>query len=121
MSTSKIINKIYEKIAYHVKYTINDDGIIIKEERNNNFDMGRLNIILISLLIFIIFVFTIGLTSYELHKISQDKVYQSTFYVNQLCFRGEDLSECFNIHHNQPVKIYLDEQNDIKTLFISGD
>ena len=121
MSIQNIINKVYEKLAYHVIYTINEDGVIVKEVKNDKFDKGRTSTVILSLLLSFLFVFVVGLTAHELKHLSQEKLFQESFYVNQLCFKGDELSECYNISHQKKIKIYLDERDGIKTLFISGE
>jgi hypothetical protein len=121
MNFVESLHNIYEKFAYHVVYKINDDGVIVKEIKNDKFSLKRLNTIFSIFLSITVFIFVLGLTSYELKKQSQEKLFLETFYVNQLCFKGEELSECYSISHQQAIKIFLDERDNIKTLFISGE
>lgn len=121
MFIPSFITTIYEKFAYHVTYEIDDKGVITKIERNNKLNIGHFNTIAITLLSIFVFVFVFGLTSHEIHQRNKEKLYLETFYVNQLCYEGDELSECYSISKYNGIKIFIDEREGIKTLFISGE
>lgn len=120
MSVFGILNKIYEKYAYHVSYKLNEDGIIVKEVRNDKYSLSKFNTGLTIILSIILFVLIFGITTHELNVRSQNMIYLETFYVNQLCFESRDLSQCYSIQSQTPIKIFMDIQDNTKTLFISG-
>jgi len=121
MEISNIINLIYEKMAYHVKYSVNKDGIIVKEEKNKFLNIGSYNRIITLILTCFLFIFIFGLTTNALNRRSQGKLFLETFYVNQLCFESDDLGECYTIPRNHAISIYLEDVNNTKTLFIHGE
>ncbi len=121
MSIQELMDIVYEKLAYHITYTIDKDGRIIKTEKNNNFNVGRFNTIIVILMAIGLFIMVFGLTSYELQKRAQDKIFLESFYVDQLCFESDTLSECYSVNHQKAIKIYVDERNNISTLFVSGE
>lgn len=121
MSLYKTFNTVYEKLAYHVTYKLSKDGIITKVVKNDKFSLGRFNTISIVLLSLILMIFVIGLTSNELTQRNKEKLYLETFYVNQLCYEGNELSECYSISKYNGIKIYLDDRHGTKTLFVSGE
>lgn len=121
MGIAELINTVYEKVAYHVTYSINEHGAIVKEEHNVRYSVARFNRTLTVVLSIMLFIFVFGLTTNELTRRSQNKIYLETFYIDQLCFRDEHLSECYNIQSRNGIHIYQHVEDDISTLFISGE
>lgn len=121
MSIAEIINKAYEKVAYHVTYSLNEHGAIVKEEKNAQYSIGRFNKSLTVILSIMLFIFIFGLTTNELTRRSQNRIYLETFYVDQLCFKDDGLSECYNIQNRNGIHIYHHKEDGISTLFISGE
>lgn len=121
MAINEILNKLYEKVAYHVTYSINEHGAITKEEKNAKYSVGRINKTLTVILSIMLFIFIFGLTTNELTRRSQNKIYLETFYIDQLCFKGNELSECYNIPSRNGIHIYEHVEDEVSTLFISGE
>jgi len=117
----EIFEKIYEKIAYHVDYELDENGNIIRNEVNTKFGTTKFIYSILTILIVSTLLLFLVVLNDSINTDRDYKVFLNRYDVEQVCISRADFTECFGFSHKGRFRIYLDNTNPVPTLYIKED
>jgi len=115
------LNIFYEKFANHIDYVISDEGKIVKVIKNRGLGSSAFIYFFISLVILITLFSGPLILINEYDSYYTDKIFLDKYEVQQICYENSSWIECFSFSDDKLLKLYLDSNNPIKTLYIKED
>ena len=116
-----VISKFYETFAPHVDYKLDENEHIVKFEKNKKLGSTPVIYAFASAMVVIIVMSMIAVIVGTIELKENQKIFQNKYKVQQVCVETSTWTECFGNPHEITVKLYLDNNNVISTLYVKEE